>query len=447
MCNYRAWFKVLQVFWRDAISFCMRILIKTLGCKANRSDSEKLSEMIDGEVFFDKSVLVCDVCIVNTCTVTHVADRKSREAVLALRRENPSSSIIVFGCGVKVDEKGWVNVPGVNFVCTDFKEVVECVKDLNCKFKCEKKKIKSCSNENLLRTRAVLKIQDGCNNFCSYCIIPFARGRERSVPVSEILSDVKKMVSNGVREIVLTGINIGNWGDSGLNLAQLIMKILDETSLLRLRLSSIEPQNFVKEFGVLLTDKRYRDRFCPHLHMSLQSGCDSVLTAMRRHYSVALYKKVARELMNVRPEIALTTDVIVGFPGETEDGFNETCEFVRGIGFAKVHVFPYSKRAGTKAALMDGQIPENVKKERAHALSVIAEKLRLEFFERNFGKVYPVLFEHKTRGFCEGFTPNYIKVRVDSEEDLFNQVLDVKLLRSSDKTNVVMVEGILTLSC
>jgi len=428
----------------------MRILIKTLGCKANRSDSEKLSEMIfdavgcdDVEVFFDRSPLVCDVCIVNTCTVTHVADRKSREAVLALRKENPKSSVIVFGCGVKVDASNWEKISGVDFVCKDFKEVVGCVKNLNGKKFRSDRKVNNLRNggvvdkENLLRTRAVLKIQDGCNNFCSYCIIPFARGRERSVKVTEILKDVKKMVSSGVKEIVLTGINIGNWKDSGLNLAQLIMKILDETSLLRLRLSSIEPQNFVKEFGVLLSDKKYKDRFCPHLHMSLQSGCNSVLTAMRRHYSVALYKKVAHELIRIRPEIALTTDVIVGFPGESDDDFNETCDFVRGIGFAKVHVFPYSKRAGTKAALMDGQIPENVKKERARKLSLIADDLRLDFFERNFGKVYPVLFEHKTRGFCEGFTPNYIKARVDSSEDLFNKVLDVRL----DKTKAAYVSG------
>lgn len=405
----------------------MKIAIKTLGCKANRSDSEHLVELIrekfDGAWVCEESP---DVCLVNTCTVTHVADGKSRAAIVGFRKKYPKAAMIVFGCGVKVAFGMFSKIEGVDLAARSFDEVLA--------FLSGKKFSDSGGGEEevLSRTRATLKIQDGCNNFCSYCIIPFARGREKSMSADEVLKKVKKVVKNGGKEIVLTGINIGNYRDGDLNLAQLIIKILDETKIERLRLSSIEPQNFVDEFRILLTDKRYSGRFCPHFHMSLQSGADSVLGAMRRHYSTSLYKKVAQELKKLRPEVALTTDVIVGFPGETDADFEKTCEFVREIGFAKVHVFPYSRRAGTKAALMDGQIEERVKKIRVKRLGEIAEDLRMEFFAENIGKTYPVLFEHKSRsGFCEGFTPNYIKVSVKSSDDLYNQILDVIVPSSS----------------
>lgn len=434
--NYRATWEVLQVFRSfGRVTPLMKIAIKTLGCRANRSDSDRLVCLLR-EKFGD--VRVCDdtpdVCFVNTCTVTHVADRKSRAAIVELRKKYPDSIVIVFGCGIKVAFDMFSNIKGVDLAAKSYDEILE--------FLSEKKFNDSGSDDEVLsRTRATIKVQDGCNNFCSYCIIPFARGREKSVKASDVLKDVSNVVRDGGKEIVLTGINIGNYRDKDLNLAQLIMKILDETKIARLRLSSIEPQNFVDEFRILLTDNRYSSRFCPHFHMSLQSGSDSVLSAMRRHYSTSLYKKVAQELKKLRPEVALTTDVIVGFPGESEIDFKKTCEFVREIGFAKIHVFPYSKRAGTKAALMDGQIDEKIKNYRAKKLGEIAEELRTDFFAENIGKTYPVLFERKSvRGVCTGFTPNYIKVVIKSSDDLFNKILDVKI---SGITKTALASGIL----
>jgi threonylcarbamoyladenosine tRNA methylthiotransferase MtaB len=252
------------------------------------------------------------------------------------------------------------------------------------------------------------------------------------------MKEVKAACDNGFKEIVLTGINIGSWNEDGKNLADLIIQILDETKIERLRLSSIEPQNFNENFEKLFASPKYKNRFCPHMHMSLQSGCDEILKRMRRNYSTELYKKVAKRFKELNPDIALTTDVIVGFPGETENNFEETCEFVKNIGFAKIHVFPYSKRAGTAAAIMDEQIPEDVKKTRAKKLQRMSDDLQKEFFESQIGKIYPILIEHKTsKNFVDGVTPNYVPVKIVSDKDLHNQIVNVKL----DKVKDGFVEG------
>ena len=426
----------------------MKIAIKTLGCKSNRSDSdklaEKLSEKFGGRVDVfeinnaEDRIAEVDICIVNTCTVTHIADRKSRSAIGLFRRLYPNAKIVVFGCGPRVDRSSFEEISGIDFIAEDIDEILDYLEVDEAGLSCDER-------VTGVRTRAVVKIQDGCNNFCTYCIIPFARGREKSFPVEEILDEIEKKVAQGYKEIVLTGINIGAWNGTGswkgMDLADLIMKILDETKVLRLRLSSIEPQNFVEGFRRLLCDLKYSDRFCPHLHMSLQSGSDSVLKVMKRRYGVELFKKVAQDLREMNPDLALTTDVIVGFPGETDGDFEASCNLVREIGFAKVHVFPYSKRAGTKAALMDGQIPEQTKKQRAKKLQKLTGELRLEFFESQIGKVWPVLIEQEVGdGIWEGVTPNYIKVRVASGEDLRNKIVDVRLEKFS-KTKAAFVSG------
>ena len=450
----------------------MNIFIKTLGCKSNRADSDKLIEKLVKEyghnICIYEDILPkagesfeggVDVCVIATCTVTHVADRKSRSSVSMLRRRFPMAKVVIIGCGPRVDKTIYEAI-GADCVGLSVEEAFEYVCGLGNEdngLSCETRGCVAASmNEEPEsyrpvkgeRTRSVLKIQDGCNNFCTYCIIPFARGREKSVKASEVLLDVERKIEAGYKELVLTGINIGNWTDESegvsMNLGALIIKILDETSLPRLRLSSIEPQNFGEEFETLLTDDRYRERFCPHLHMSLQSGSDQVLSMMHRNYDSKLYKKVAQEMVKLRPELALTTDVIVGFPGETDKDFEESYCFVEKIGFSKVHVFPYSKRAGTKAALMDGQVTDQVKKARAKRLQALSDKLMHDFYERNLGKTFPVLFEQQVRKSAElvdndvvneiweGFTPNYIKVEVtmtgdSSGKDLFNQIVDVKL--------------------
>jgi len=404
----------------------MRIAIKTLGCKANRADSDKLASLIGGEVVEInnaedlKKFKNFDACVVNTCTVTGSADRKSLDAVSKFKKTFPKAKIVAFGCGVRANKDFFIKSRVVDFCADNFEEVLKFLKKNFNKSKCH-----VVSGE---RTRATVKIQDGCNNFCSYCIIPFVRGREKSFPVNEVMTEIKEKEKLGFKEIVLTGINIGNWRDGGLKLSDLIIKILNETKIPRVRLSSIEPQNFDKNFEKLFTDKKYSSRFCTHMHMSLQSGSDSVLKAMRRHYDTKLFKKVAQKLKKLASEIALTTDVIVGFPGETEKDFLTTCKFVKEIGFAKVHVFPYSKRAGTSAALMDNQVPENVKKQRAKKLQNISDALRKKFIASNSGKTFPLLIEHKYKdGYFEGFTPNYIKAKIRSTKNLENKIVNIKL--------------------
>jgi threonylcarbamoyladenosine tRNA methylthiotransferase MtaB len=409
----------------------MKIAIKTLGCKANRADSDKLVALVGGEVVEInnaedlKKHHSFDVCIVNTCTVTGTADRKSLDAVLKFKKSFPKAKIVAFGCGVRANKDFFMGSGVVDFCAKNLYGVLKFLeKNFN--------KTKSKFNIESRRTRATVKIQDGCNNFCSYCIIPFVRGREKSFLVDEIMAEIKEKEKLGFKEIVLTGINIGNWkGEEKsrrLTLSELIIKILNETKIPRVRLSSIEPQNFDKNFEKLFTEKKYSSRFCPHMHMSLQSGSDRVLKAMRRHYDTKLFKKVAQKLKKMASEIALTTDVIVGFPGETEKDFLDTCRFVKEIGFAKVHVFPYSKRAGTLAALMDNQVPENLKKERAKKLQNISDTLRKKFIAANSGKTFPVLIEHKSKnGYFEGFTPNYIKAKIRSTKNLENQIVNIKL--------------------
>ncbi len=451
----------------------MKIAIKTLGCKSNRADTDELISKISEEFGENASVVDInnsndclddfgvDVCLVNTCTVTHVADRKSRASASHFKKLYPEAKICVFGCGPKVDKKGYEKLNRIDFVATSVDEVLKFLKSVFKALPKEKSTVLFPRNPDGIRTRAVVKVQDGCNNFCSYCIIPFARGREKSRPMNEVLDEVNTRCKEGYKEIVLTGINIGNWrekagndnkkssdrkidddsnnktndsdNNSELDLGDLTINILDKTPIERVRLSSIEPQNFSKSFEKLLSDPKYSTRFCPHLHMSLQSGSDDVLKAMRRHYDTKLYKEVAQKLRILAPDIALTTDVIVGFPGETEKNFKETFEFVKSIGFSKVHVFPYSKRTGTVASLLPNQVPEDIKKTRSKKLQKLSDDLRKEFFESQIGKIYPVLIEHqRLKNEREGLTPNYIQIKITSSENLQNQILNVKLIELKD---------------
>jgi len=435
----------------------MKILIKTLGCKSNRADSDRLANQL-GDALGDGVEVAevnnatdhvgdsVDACVINTCTVTHVADRKSRAQIKLFKKNYPDARLVVMGCGPRVDREIFEQME-VDFVGENVGDVVGFLKGLDGSHSADD----ADGSVAGVRTRAVVKIQDGCNNFCTYCIIPFARGREKSFPSAEVLAEVRAKVESGYKEIVLTGINIGNWNEDGAGLADLIMRILDETSVERLRLSSIEPQNFGEGFEKLLSDPQYSGRFCPHLHMSLQSGSDRVLGLMKRRYETGLYKKVAQRMRELSPDIALTTDVIVGFPGESDADFEGTCEFVKEIGFSKVHVFPYSKRRGTKAAVMDGQIQEQIKKKRARELQAIAEELCSNFLDGQIGKTWPVLVEQRVARsegeVWEGFTPNYVKVRVLSsgDKELTNKIVEVRLERlvNENKTKAAYMEATL----
>ena len=408
----------------------MHILVKTLGCKANRYESERIQDKFGDTCVIGDPQLSrmkhVDVILINTCTVTHVADRKSRQAISPLKSLYPNAKVIVFGCGANTDPKGYFKLKHVDYVVQKSDDLDKLLSKLNKRYqnRCESSDLRSS------RMRSLIKIQDGCNNFCSYCIVPFARGREKSRPSDEIINEIKGKTKKGYKEAVLTGINIGMWKEDGDDLAALIERILNETTIERLRLSSIEPQNFSDRFIKLFENPR----FCPHLHISLQSGSDTVLKLMRRRYNSAEFADLIERLKKAVPHISITTDVIVGFPGETEKLFKETVDFVQKMAFSKIHIFPYSKRKGTLAATMPEQLPYAIKKERAKKLAIIEQEMRREFHEKNTLRTDSVLIETVDKaGNAIGFTSNYLKTRIQKgvHEDKINTIVDVTL----DKVN------------
>lgn len=440
----------------------MRIFIKTLGCKANRAESDALFEEIlgDGHQVFELNEGIKgtferfsedspDVLIVNTCTVTENADKKSKQAIRGLGKAYPEAHLVVFGCGGRVSGKEYLEMEEVDKLAIDRQELVGIiakVRDMkgrseetgarekrNTDFGCIEGDF---GNENGLRTRGLVKIQDGCNNYCTYCIIPRARGPEVSYLSRKILSEVKEKAAKGYQEIVLTGIVISSWKEGEMDIADLIEFLIENTNDVRFRLGSIEPQHFSDKFYDLLSG----GRLCPHMHMSLQSGSDSVLVRMRRNYDKRLFQEVCERLRNVRPDIGLTTDVIVGFPGETEEEFEESMDFVREIGFLKVHVFPYSRRKDTAAYYMENQVNNALKKERAGKMRGLSDELRREFIESVLGNEYEMLVENCENGICKGFTENYVPVMVGGE-DLVNKMVKVKLLGVNENGDI---EGVIS---
>ena len=273
------------------------------------------------------------------------------------------------------------------------------------------------------RTRAFLKVQDGCHNFCAYCIVPFVRNKEICVPPEEVVNEVKKRVEEGYQEVVLTGTEIGAYGCGGLDLSGLLKRILAETDIQRLRLSSLQPQ----EIASSLINLWRSGRLCPHFNLSLQSGSDSVLVRMKRRYTIKDYKRAVDLIRSGVPHAAITTDIIVGFPGETATEFQESYEFCRRVGFARVHVFSYSKRRGTSAAAMPDQIPEKVKKERSRQMLALAKESAQSFHQRFLGRTMAVLWEQKSNGVWSGYTGNYIKVYTRSDENLTNRLMLVTI--------------------
>jgi threonylcarbamoyladenosine tRNA methylthiotransferase MtaB len=274
-----------------------------------------------------------------------------------------------------------------------------------------------------MRSRAFLKVQDGCDSFCAYCIVPFVRPNKVCLPAGEVVAQVKKRVSEGYKEVLLTGTEIGGWRDGGLNLADLLERILDETGIERLRLSSLQPQ----EVSPRLVGLWQNPRLCRHFHLSLQSGSDSVLKRMRRRYTTDGYRQAVLLIRSVVPDAAITTDVIVGFPGETDVEFAESLEFCKEIGFARIHVFSYSARPGTAASVMPGQVGDRVKKERSREMLKLAGESAAAFHKMFLGQTLTVLWEQQVDGLWNGLTDNYIRVYIKSDEDLTNRITEVKL--------------------
>jgi threonylcarbamoyladenosine tRNA methylthiotransferase MtaB len=400
-----------------------RVTLDTLGCKLNQAETESLARQLAAAGYeLVDSVEEADVYILNTCTVTHIADRKARNLLRQAHRRNSHIRLIAIGCYAERSHQELARIEGVDLVLGNDQKarVLDRLQALGC---FSSSSSASQSRYGYGRNRSFLKIQDGCDNFCSYCIVPLVRHRVESVPVEKVISEIGNRVSDGVREVVLTGTEIGAYHSHGVNLTGLLKRVLAETGVTRLRLSSLQPQEIATELLELWKDHR----LCPHFHLSLQSGSDSVLQRMKRRYTSADYQRAVASIRKAVPDAAITTDVISGFPGETEAEFEESYDFCRQTGFARIHVFPYSRRPGTEAAEMPNQVGDKVKRERVQKMLTLAEESARSFRQRFLGSTMPVLWEQKSGGVWSGYTANYIKVYARSGEDLANQLGPVKL--------------------
>jgi len=404
-----------------------KIALDTIGCKLNQAETELLSkqlteagyQLVDGT---DEA----DVYILNTCTVTHVADSKSRHLLRLAHRQNPHARLVATGCYAERASQELARIEGVDLVLGNSAKA-GLVRRL------EEHGYLCCPGQVLpepvnrsytgFRTRAFIKIQDGCRNYCAYCIVPLVRGEEKSLPLDQIIDEVRQRVAGGYQEVVLTGTRIGAYDYSGVNLKGLIERILAGTGVIRLRLSSLQPCEISAELIGLWHDKR----LCPHFHLSLQSGSDAVLDRMKRRYATGDYQQAVALIRDSLPEAAVTTDVIVGFPGETEAEFDESYNFCRQMRFARIHVFAYSPRQETEASHLPGQIGDWVKQPRSQKMLALAKESTQEFNQRFRGKTRPVLWEKRSNGVWSGYTDNYIKVYIKSQRNLANQLVPVRL--------------------
>ena len=397
------------------------IALESIGCKLNQAETETLArQFAEAGYRLVSPSEKADVYILNTCTVTHVADRKCRQWLRRAHGLNPDAKLVVTGCYAERSAQELAQIGGVSLVVGN-EQKSELLELLG-----ESGNLAGAQGDQdaALRTRSFIKIQDGCNNFCAYCIVPLVRGREKSVPAGQIVAEVKKRVAEGYKEVVLTGTEMGAYSHDGVDLKGLLERVLTETDVTRLRLSSLQPQEITPEFIELWWD----ERLCRHFHLSLQSGSDAVLSRMKRRYSVADYERAVALICEAMPEAAITTDIIVNFPGETEAEFQESYDFCRRMGFARIHVFTFSPRPGTEAARMRPQVSAKVKKQRSQQMLALAEESARNFYNKFLGRTMAVLWEKQSDGIWSGHTDNYIKVYTRSSEDLTNKLKPVKLV-------------------
>ena len=417
-----------------------KVAFYTLGCKVNQYETEAMLELFEKEGYEKAETEdYADVYVINTCTVTHMSDRKSRQYIRRMKKKNPDAIIAVVGCYSQVSPEEILSIDEVNLVMgtNDRKKIVEEVKKIDASRKVSTvddiMKVKAFEeieiNKTNGKTRAFLKIQDGCDRYCSYCIIPYARGRVRSRDLESIVKEVENLASNGYKEVVLTGIHVASYGkdikDSDIKLLDVIKQINDIEGIERIRLSSVEPILFTDEFVEAVSTM---DKVCPHYHLSLQSGCDETLKRMKRRYTTEEYKTIVDRLRAAIPNVSITTDVIVGFPGETNEEFDKTYEFLKDIELTHMHVFKYSPRKGTPAATMENQVDPSTKHDRSEKLLQLNEENFKKFGQKMLDKEFNVLFEQKVGdNKYEGLTENYVKVIVESDNDISEQILKVKI--------------------
>ena len=406
----------------------------SLGCKVNQYETNAMSQDFikagyEVKEFTDNA----DIYIVNTCTVTNIADRKSRQMLRRVKEINPEAVLVATGCYAQVGKEELEKIEDIDLIIgnNEKKDIVQIIEDYQNEKDSiisdvmqQKEYVEFGTTTYTEKTRAVVKIQDGCDRFCSYCIIPYARGRVRSRKLENIVSEVEQIVDNGIQEIVITGIHIASYGKDfnyEITLIDLLEELNKISRLKRIRLGSIEPTIITEEFVSRLAKL---EKICDHFHLSLQSGCDDTLKRMNRRYTCDEFENGTKLLRKAFPNAALTTDVIVGFPGETDEEFNKTYEFLKRIAFYKMHVFKYSQRKGTKAAIMPNQIDGAVKDERSKVLLALSDENEEMYNSKYDGKTVEVLFEEKDGEYFKGHTTNYIEVFAKGE-NLDNVICNV----------------------
>ncbi len=440
-----------------------RVGFVSLGCKVNQYETNAMSqEFLEAGYDIVEASDVADIYIVNTCTVTNIADRKSRQMLRRMKEVNPSSIVVACGCYAQVGKDELNKIEEIDLIIgnNEKKDIVNIVENYQ-----ENKMgqnliemdeldadVKQNNNSNAIisdvmhqkeyvefgtttyteKTRAVVKIQDGCDRFCSYCIIPYARGRVRSRKLENIINEVEQIVEKGIKEVVITGIHIASYGKdfkNGVGLIDLLEELNKIDGLYRIRLGSIEPTIITEDFVNRLSKL---EKICDHFHLSLQSGCDETLKRMNRKYTTYEFEKGVMLLRKCFPNASLTTDIIVGFPGETEEEFNITYDFLKKIAFYKMHIFKYSQRKGTKAAIMPNQIDGSIKEKRSKILIELSDKNEQMYNSKYVGKVIEVLFEEKDGEYYKGHTKNYIEVW-STGENLENCIAKVKVKEYNGK--------------
>lgn len=430
--------------------FNKRVAFYTLGCKVNQYETESIKNQLLKKGYTEKDFEEeADIYIVNSCTVTSVADRKTRNMLRRAKKINPQSIVIVTGCYAQTNSKELLEMDDIDYVIgnTDKKGIVNFIEDI------ENRAMERVQNHNIFldseyteyefatlreMSRAYVKIQDGCNNFCSYCKIPFARGKSRSRQKDNIIKEIEKLVAEGFKEIILIGINLGAYGEDlpeEINFEGLLKEILQIDGLERVRIGSVYPDKISDEFIEMFENKK----LMPHLHISLQSCDDEVLKRMRRKYGSSLIEERLTKLKEKVENMEYTADVIVGFPGETEEMFQNSYNLIEKIGFAGLHIFQYSDRENTLASSFKDKVEPKVKKDRADRLEALKVQMGIREREKYIGKNLAVLLEETKDGYSYGYSENYLRVKVKEKEEKLNDVIDVKI-NSLDKEMLIADE-------
>lgn len=441
----------------------------TLGCKVNQYETNAMEQQfIKNNYEIVENTEKADIYVINTCTVTNMAERKSRQMLRRVKEINPAAVLVVCGCYAQVAKNELEKIPEIDIILgiNEKNEIVQIVEKYMEEMAEQDKKSQEAEIDDVSKqkefldfgdvtytekNRAVVKVQDGCNMFCSYCIIPYARGRIRSRKIESVVSEIEKIAKEEIKEVVITGIHVASYGkdfdnentSKKIRLIDLLEAINKIDGIDRIRLSSLEPTIVDEEFATRLSKL---DKICDHFHLSLQSGCDETLKRMNRKYTTQIYRDAVATLRKYYPEASFTTDVIVGFPSETDEEFAKTYEFLKEIDFYRLHVFKYSPRRGTVAEKMPNQIDGNKKEERSNKLIELSNSMENKHNQSYIGKTVKVLFEEFEDGFFKGHTTNYMMVKVAGEEEqsdkFVNKILDVKIKENNDETRELI--GILS---